>query len=205
MKDCIFCQIRKIESDILFKSNNFFVKVGVGILAPGHVMIVPKKHISCFGELPKQLNKEFILIKNQVIDRIKSNISDPIIYEHGIYNQSISHAHLHFVPAKNEYYHLQNIKEKLFRGSKSTQISSMSQLVDIFRKEGSYIYLEEMGKKWIFHTKGQPEGKFTFRKEFARLTGSHSIVKWQTMTEEEKLRDKMWTDLTKNFLNETTP
>ena len=62
MKNCPFCQRDKIKSDILMESENFFVKVGVGILAPGHVMVITREHLSCFAELPNHLMKEFILL-----------------------------------------------------------------------------------------------------------------------------------------------
>ena len=55
------------SNEILLESDNFFVKVGVGILAPGHVMIIPKEHISCYAELSNQLGKEFISIKYKKI------------------------------------------------------------------------------------------------------------------------------------------
>ena len=54
---CIFCNCDSIKEDILWETDNFFVKVGVGILAPGHVMIIPKEHISCYAELSNQLGK----------------------------------------------------------------------------------------------------------------------------------------------------
>ena len=203
MEECIFCQISKIKTDILFESKHFFVKVGVGILAPGHVMVVSKKHITCFSEMQKQLNSEFTLMKNKVLDKMRSNFSEPIIYEHGAYSQSISHAHIHFVPIKGNSYNLENIKEKLFKDLKSTPIKDESEIINIFKEEGSYFYLEEKGKKWLFHTKGQPEGKFTFRKEFAKLTGLRGLTDWQTMSEEEKLRDKAWISLTKESFRKT--
>lgn len=200
MKYCLFCQLNKIKEDIIWESKNFFVKVGVGVLAPGHVMLLPKKHIGCFAELPEKLVKEFVSVKNEVFNNVKSNFYEPIIYEHGVYGQSINHAHLHFVPIKNEYYNLKNIKENLFKSLKSTQIENIFQIRDVFKKEGSYFYLEENGRKWVIHTKGKPKGKFTFRKEFARLTGLYSLTKWQVMPKEEKQRNNKWVDLTKDVL-----
>ena len=170
MKECLFCQFDELKPDILWKSKNFFVKVGVGILAPGHIMVVPKKHISCFAELPSGLIKEFMSIKEDAFNKVKHNFSEPILYEHGIYGQSIPHAHMHLVPSKNEFYDLQNIKENIFKSLKSTRIDDMLQIAGVFKKEGSYFYLEQNGSKWVIHTQGHEKGKFTFRKEFARLT-----------------------------------
>jgi len=199
-KKCAFCNYNLIKEDVLWESDNFFVKVGVGILTPGHIMIIPKKHISCFGELPKQLSREFILLKEEVFSRIKSNFSKPIIYEHGMYSQSVNHAHLHFIPSKNEVYNLENIGKKIFKDLKSTQIENIFQIVDIFEKEGSYIYLEENAKKWLFHTKGLPHRKYTLRKEIARLSGSHGLADWRNMPKEEEQRDRQWIKITKEIL-----
>ena len=197
MKDCLFCQRDKIKDDILLESENFFVKVGVGILAPGHVMVITKGHISCFAELPKQIMKEFISLKNKVTENLKLNFTNPIIYEHGIYGQSIKHAHLHFLPRKNEYFDLSNIREVLFNGLKSTSIVNMEQLAYIHAKEGSYFYLEIDGDRMVYHTKDKEAGKYIFRKEFARLTGLTGLENWKSMTENDKQRDREWIDITK--------
>lgn len=196
-KTCIFCNYDLIKDDILWESDNFFVKVGVGILAPGHIMILPKKHMSCFAELPKQLNNEFMFLKEEVFNKIKSDFSEPIFYEHGIYSQTVNHAHVHFVPSRTKFYKLENISEKIFSDLKSNHINDFFQIIDIFQREGSYFYLEENDNKIIFHTEGLPKNKYTFRKEFARLTGLHGLKEWQNMDEEEKQRNKGWVKATK--------
>ena len=197
MNNCPFCQLEEIRKDILLESENFFVKVGIGILAPGHVMIITKEHILCFAELPDNLAEEFATIKNKLFEKLKSNFSEPIVYEHGIYGQSINHAHLHFLPRKNEYFDLSNIREVLFNGLKSTSIANMEQIADIHAKEGSYFYLEVDGGKLVYHTKGKEEGKYIFRKEFARLTGLKGIEDWRSMNEEDKQRGREWISITK--------
>ena len=197
MNNCLFCQRDKIKEDILFKSENFFVKVGVGILAPGHVMVITKDHIPCFAELPKHLLRELTLLKGRVVETLELNFAEPIIYEHGVYGQSINHAHLHFLPKKNEYFDLSNIKEAIFNGLKSTRIDMMQQLADIHSKEGSYFYLEIDGDMLVYHTQGKETGKYLFRKEFARLTGLKGLENWKTMNEKEKIRDLDWIKQTK--------
>ncbi|MEK6984232.1 MAG: HIT domain-containing protein [Nanoarchaeota archaeon] len=200
MKECLFCSIDKIKEDILWGSGNFYVKVGVGVLAPGHVMLLPKKHLNCFAQLPKQLREEFVSVKDKLYNKIKYVFNEPIIYEQGVYGQSIKHAHLHFLPFKNNYYNLRNVKENIFKSLKSTKIDEMSKITDVFKNEGSYFYLEQNGRKWVIHTKDQEEGKFTFRKEFARLTGMHALEAWQTMPKSEKQRNIEWVNITKGAL-----
>jgi len=200
MNNCLFCERSKIEKDILWESDNFFVKVGVGILAPGHILLITKHHIRCFGELDKKHFKEFLELKKNVFDKVKANFSEPIISEQGGYGQSVPHAHLHFVPTISNVHNIQNIKEKVFRGLKSTKIESMNEIKEIYNKEGSYIYFEENDNKLIFHSKGLTANKFTFRKEFAGLTGLYGLSSWQNMPEEEKKRSEEWARLTKEKL-----
>ena len=199
MNECLFCDFDKIKRDILWSSGNFYVKVGVGILAPGHVMLLPKMHLDCFAQLPMQLRKEFFSIKDNLLNKVKSSFNEPIIYEHGVYGQSIKHAHLHFLPSRSSHHNLENIKENIFKSLKSTRIDKMFKIADVFRNEGSYFYLEQSGKKWVIHTKNQEEGKFKFRKEFARLTGLYALEDWQAIPKTEKQKNEIWVNATKKI------
>ena len=200
-EDCIFCNYESIKEDILWESENFFVKVGVGVLSPGHVMLITKKHLICFAELPVFLHEEFLTLKGKIAEKISSSFSKPIIYEHGIYSQSVRHAHIHFVPSETEFYRLEGIKEA-FNYLKSERVQDTLEIKNIYKKDKSYFYLEENGFKWILQTKGLPEKEYDFRKEFAKLTGLHGLADWQKMREEEKCRNEEWVNITKNVLKE---
>ena len=200
--ECLFCETAKIKQDILWESQDFYVKVGVGILGPGHVMLIPRKHVPCLAKLSAPLTKNFLSIKEKISNELKSSFSAPIMYEHGIYGQSIYHAHLHFLPKESQHYNLKNIKENLFIGLKPFKINHFLELKEIFKEDGSYFYLDVDGKEWAFRTKDQPEGKYSFRKEFARITGMHGLVNWQTMSEKEKEKNKEWVNSTKGALND---
>jgi len=198
-KNCIFCNHKLIEKEILWNYNNFFIKVGVGILGPGHIMLVSKKHISCFGELPEGLKEEFKRIKEEVNKKVEDYFYRPIIFEQGAYGQSVNHAHLHFVPEQNDLYNLKNIKEKFSNHTQRTEIKNILEICKIFKEEGSYFYLEENGEKWIFHTKNLPERVLSFRKEFAKFTGLKELKDWRIMNEEEKRRNMEWVNKTKTI------
>jgi len=195
--NCVFCNYENIKGDVLEESGNFFIKVGKGILAPGHVMVITKKHEPCFGALSSQLLDEFEHIKKNLIDNLKNKFSEPIVHEHGNYSQTINHAHMHFIPKKNELYDLSDFVNSIFLDLNKTEIHTITSLFDIFNKEGSYLYLEENNQKWIFHTKGLPDGKYTFRKEFARLTGFHNLMDWRNISKEDQVRNDEWVNLTK--------
>ncbi len=199
-KDCIFCNREEIKDDVLWESKNFFVKVGVGILAPGHIMLIPQKHFSCFGELPHELKKEFLSMKEDIFNKLKTNFSEPIIYEHGIYSQSVNHAHIHFIPSKSDFYCFKDLHKQIFRELKYTEINDIFEIKDVFKRDGSYCYLEEKGRKWIFFTKGLPERKYHFRNEFVKLTGLNELSDWRTISNEFKKKNEEWVRVTKEKL-----
>jgi diadenosine tetraphosphate (Ap4A) HIT family hydrolase len=174
---CIFCDNEKIKKDILIDYKDFFLKVGIGILAPGHVMLITKKHMGCFGNLSKQQMEEFEKVKTQIVELITDKFAAPIIYEHGIYGQTINHAHLHFLPRKNEFFDLSNIKNVLFNGLEPEKIESISQVIEIYSNEGSYFYLEIDGKKYVYHTSGQMKGKYNFSLNLIKLKTRCGLIR----------------------------
>ena len=195
--DCIFCRRENIKDEILWESENFFVKVGIGLLAPGHVMVISKAHYSCFGELPPQLKDEFLWVKSQVHEKVSSLFSEPIVYEHGIYSQSVNHAHMHFVPAKTGPYPFFNMHKKIFSSLPSEKVDSAHSVAEALRKYGSYIFLEEEGSAWIYNTQHAAPQAFTFRKEFGRLSGLTGLIDWRLLSGHDLERDREWIAITK--------
>ncbi len=56
MEDCIFCKIidRQIPSTIVYEDDNVLAFNDIHPVAPVHVLIIPKKHISSVRELNEQ-------------------------------------------------------------------------------------------------------------------------------------------------------
>ncbi len=52
--DCIFCQIvdGKIPADIVYQDEDVIVFRDINPVAPTHLLIIPKKHISSLAHLP---------------------------------------------------------------------------------------------------------------------------------------------------------
>lgn len=61
MKDCLFCKIvnKKQEADIVYEDESILAFENIRPLAPVHVLIVPKKHISTVNDI-KEEDKELI-------------------------------------------------------------------------------------------------------------------------------------------------
>ncbi|KKT16413.1 MAG: Histidine triad (HIT) protein [Parcubacteria group bacterium GW2011_GWB1_43_6] len=71
MNDCLFCKIvaKELPSAIIYENDNFLVIKDIKPLAPIHLLIITKKHISSVDHLAindKELIGEMILTAQQV-------------------------------------------------------------------------------------------------------------------------------------------
>ena len=207
MDDCIFCNFCEDQSegmrkqDILFETSNFGVKVGIGILSPGHVMIISKKHMSCFGALPNQLDKEFLNLKSKVFDMVKNLFSEPFIYEQGIWGQSVSHAHIHFVPLKSMLYSIKNLNSKIFTSFDYVEATNFDEVKNFFKRESLYFFLEENNNKYVYSVNNDSNGSQAqrgFRSEFKRITKIKGLENWKDLSDKNKSRDLEWREITKD-------
>ncbi len=200
-KDCIFCDHESIKEDILWESDNFFIKVGKGILTPGHVLLISKKHLSCFGEMPENLYDEFNGVKERIFNEVKDKFSEPILFEQGVHGQSINHAHIHILPTKNKNFILpSNINNKIFLELKKTEIENIKDIKKVFQKEGNYLYLEEKGISYIYHLDKNDSKKRAFRIVLTDINGEKEFTHWENMSKLSEIKNQKWVELTKNNL-----
>ena len=151
---CVFCKIASESTHKIYDTKNFFVIIDGAPLGPGHLLLIPKKHISCYGDLPKNLEDEFFLLKETVSAFIQKNYGRFILFEHGILGQTVYHAHLHFLPTKKK------VLTYLNKTYKSGQIKDFSYLKDLFKKEKGYLFLQEDDKSYNILVKNVPAGFF---------------------------------------------
>ena len=104
MKDCLFCKIanKEIESDIVFEDDKVMVFKDVSPVAPVHLLVIPKKHISSIMEIGKMDSLEIEGMMKTIVStasdlglekdgfRIVTNIGD-----NG--GQSVGHLHFHIL------------------------------------------------------------------------------------------------------------
>lgn len=89
---------------VVYETENFDVKVELGCIQPGLLMISPKKHILSIAQLPENQMEEYAQAQHDVEFLLKGALGDaPVIYfEHGsapdgfsTHQRSIVHAHVH--------------------------------------------------------------------------------------------------------------
>ena len=205
-KNCIFCYQTE---DIIYETENFYVKVGKAIITPGHVMIIPKKHFLCIADIDSSLYDEYFSLKELVIKRITDVFAQPFLVEHGIFFQSVFHAHIHLIPTSSpEYSYVDPIKEfvnydRSILNTKLIQIKDFYDLVDYYKKNKIYLYYEIDDRKYILQVYDNlldlaNEKNLGYRGYFSKII--KGVGNWKDMTLEEQENDKKKVDLTKKLL-----
>jgi diadenosine tetraphosphate (Ap4A) HIT family hydrolase len=93
-----------LNSRIVDESESFFVIPSVAPLVEGHLLIVPKRHITSLAQLPLAEKDELTTLTTNVCDRVRDLWSASVFFEHGIGRGKaggcgVQHAHMHVVPA----------------------------------------------------------------------------------------------------------
>jgi histidine triad (HIT) family protein len=104
MSDCIFCKIinKDIEAKIIYEDENALAFLDIYPHAPGHTVIIPKKHyINILEANDNDLSNLFLALK-KVAKLIQESINAEgftIGINHGkIAGQAIDHLHIHLIP-----------------------------------------------------------------------------------------------------------
>lgn len=212
-KGCIFCDRESIKDDIIYETNNFFVKVGFGVAAPGHVLLIPKEHYISFADIPDDKQEEFKKIKKLVYNKVKEIFSEPFLMEYCIIHQSVPHAHIHFIPKQRK-------KTKLYREYKIKDllkeleiprnvfkiIKSHNELKEIRKKYKGYILLEDK-RAYVFtkFSESFPSDNLRWRFFFNQKFKIKDIpVNWKIISDNLKEIDEIKREETKRLLKFST-
>ncbi|KKU03853.1 MAG: hypothetical protein UX07_C0051G0006 [Parcubacteria group bacterium GW2011_GWA2_45_30] len=140
MKDgCILCDHKQFEERLIFENEHFYLISAPLQINVGSVLLFPKQHIPCLGDLEKSQ----LAIAGETIKHIVSALSEeynkPVIYEYGDVGTAVKHACLHIVPVAPQ--------TDLYQGLKSdfriwAQIYSFYALHTIRWRFGNYIFYQ---------------------------------------------------------------
>lgn len=158
-----------IDSRILHETNRFVVMADISPLVPGHVMIVPKAHILCYGAVEDSAQDEFSGIVNAARTILREHYGPSVILEHGTSSiepvaDHVTHAHLHIVPADID------IRDSLLNFN-TTTIASLSDLAHWAARDEAYIYFESCAGERIVADRIFDIKRLFIRSEIARRIG----------------------------------
>ena len=104
--NCIFCAVRDGNPQVtalkVFQDSQFMICLNLYPYNPGHLMVIPLKHIETFEDLTdEERNRLFELTINcqQMLRKLFSPSGFNVGYNEGHYSgASINHIHVHIVP-----------------------------------------------------------------------------------------------------------
>lgn len=96
---CIFCKITKkeIPSDLIYENNKFFVFLDINPVSHGHILIIPKKHVTWMQEASdKTISDIFKLTKKIMLTMKKAMGCDYV--QVSVNGEEVPHFHIHLIP-----------------------------------------------------------------------------------------------------------
>ncbi len=189
---CIFCFIP--HEEILEETENFYIKTEKFPIVRGTILIIPKKHLACYGQMPNNLDNELSLIKVKIKTFYKAAYPEAkqIFMEHGIEGQTIFHAHLHCMPSSLFLFENFNKDLKEFR-----KIHDTNELRVLYKQWKSYFFYEEKDTQFLFRVKNLRPGYLRYI--LAVTVGAPEKANWRKLP--ENIFQKDVTDLIKAWIH----
>lgn len=159
----------------LFETKNFRVVCDVHPLTEGHLLIIPKRHLSCVGEFNQELFTEFNNLYKKFSEFIKKEYGKISTFEHGKTGQTVFHSHVHLLPFVGK---VQNIIQEGQLYLK--KIYHLSSLREIYQKEKAYLFFSLDKDFWLVDIK-LGKSRF-FRDRFALALGRPERGNWKEMS-----------------------
>jgi len=158
-----------IGSRILHETDRFVVMADISPLVPGHVMIVPKAHILCYGAVEDGARDEFSGIVSATRSIIAEHYGPSVLLEHGTSSRApvadhVTHAHLHIVPADID------IRDS-FLNYHTTTIASLADLSRWAARDEEYLYFESCSGDRIVADRIVNIKRLFIRSEVAKRVG----------------------------------
>jgi len=164
----------------LTETEHFVVVCDAHPLCEGHILIIPKRHISCAGAFTKEILSEYIPLYERVSDFLKRTYGSCASFEHGIIGQTVYHAHVHLAPFTGV------VSDIIPEGNEHLIIiSSWQDVVRQYTEEGKYLYVSIGDTSYLVDTAlGNPR---FFRDRFAAALGVPERGNWRAMQDDPGL------------------
>lgn len=162
---CTFCQRSDFAAYVLKETPAFFIATDHAPLVEGHLLIIPKHHYACYGAIPAELDAELFALKREVQEFLGRYYAPVVFWEHGIFRQTVFHAHLHCFP-------FGAIELDLSQDLHDIVVHSREDVRRWYAEQGPYFYVENAHTALLF----APETEHYFqviRSVFAQGVASH--------------------------------
>lgn len=199
MRD-IFCQYEStFKEDSLYQTDNFWVKIGFGLIAPGQVMLIPRAHYDCLADLPQHLEQEFLDLKQEITEKVSAAFSSPFLIEYGNCG-TVQHAHIHFIPKKSEDFLITDVLgEMVISRVVPHQLMDPKTFRENYVAGSRYIFVEDNGVSCVL-PQDSLRINYNHREYFSKVLGLPAAHSWSKLTLEEKMIDERKREITKKTL-----
>lgn len=173
----------------LQETDRFWVVCDVHPLTKGHILIIPKTHVSCIGEYPEELYEEFTYLYD-IYERFLSRMYGRVgSFEHGKIGQTVFHSHVQMFPFAG------GASDVVPEGESHLHpLTHLDELRNLFKSQGGYLYFSLGDSRWTVDTAlGQPR---FFRDRFARAMGCPERGNWKDMHANAELMQNGQNDIT---------
>lgn len=192
---CYFCQELEERARspigldrVVLETRNFVAFPTLGCFQIGYLLVMPKRHFLCFGELDSDLLKELDGILQKITAYVREKSGDAcIIFEHGtrdlkkLTSTSIMHAHIHVIPSKT------GLVPFLPKDCEMREITGFS---DLANEKDNYLFLRDLdGMNYIVNIFKQ-SSQF-FRKITCDSMGISECWNWEEYPFKEKMLDTL--------------
>jgi diadenosine tetraphosphate (Ap4A) HIT family hydrolase len=133
---CPFCDRAGLDA-VLDETEHFFLLADHAPLIEGHLLIVPQAHYACYGAVPKRLESELLALKQRVRRFLGATYREPVFFEHGVFRQTVYHAHLHAMPFGSVAVDLAGLARQA-----GSRVAAPRDVRDWYAERGHYFYLE---------------------------------------------------------------
>lgn len=137
---CPFCVPRELEL-VLTRTPSFYLLADHAPLVGGHLLIVPNAHYACYGAVPAALDAELLALKETVRQFLTEVYRAPTFFEHGIFRQTVYHAHLHAMPFGPVEWDLLGMAA----ATGGAEVHGQDDIRAWYAERGQYFYLETPG------------------------------------------------------------
>ncbi len=178
-KGCPHCEGGFGLKYTLYSDEYFWIVCDAHPLIEGHILIIPKEHISCMGALSEIQFTRLKELYKKVLTFLSKNYGKVVIFEHGITGQTVFHAHMHFLPFNK------SVDELVPEKNLIKKILTLDEIKTEFSKNNKYLFIAVNNYKWLIDTKiGYPR---FFRDRISKLLGTEERNDWKKASNNDKL------------------